>query len=325
MALTPVQLGTAAIAKDIVKADKAACKPFGPCGVGKAALYIGTYFIDRYYYIALDSVQRVFKRVAMSRGGFSGHGVFGAIPYLVVQYDNDSEKQCAFKHEEDVDALLGYMAQVRPSIPIHSEEAERRLAEKAREEEARYLKEMTPQAQSAREALEDAKTFLAGYPSARALRINQHTNPAHKWIALAIVLAGLIAAIYGILAWRRHEGFGMYFTLLGLAVVFLFSGTQVIPTMKNNRRAVTRAWADAQNALANVLPERFPLPARYAHPIVLDRMIRVLREGRAQSADEALSVVKTDLMALTSDVQVSQEEYDEVVAVKPMFLVSDYQ
>lgn len=121
MALTPVQLGTAAIAKDTIKADKAACKPFGPCGVGKAALYIGTYFIDRYYYIALDSVQRVFKRVAMSRGGFSGHGVFGAIPYLVVQYDNGSEKQCAFKHEEDVDALLGYMAQVRPSIPIHSE------------------------------------------------------------------------------------------------------------------------------------------------------------------------------------------------------------
>ena len=117
----------------------------------------------------------------------------------------------------------------------------------------------------------------------------------------------------------------MYFTLLGLAVVFLFSGTQVIPTMKNNRRAVTQAWADAQNALANVLPERFPLPARYAHPIVLDRMIRVLRDGRAQSADEALSVVKTDLKALTSDVQVSQEEYDEVVAVKPMFLVSDYQ
>ena len=91
MALTPVQLGTAAIAKDTIKADKAACKPFGPCGVGKAALYIGTYFIDRYYYIALDSVQRVFKRVAMSRGGFSGHGVFGAIPYLVVQYDNGSE------------------------------------------------------------------------------------------------------------------------------------------------------------------------------------------------------------------------------------------
>ena len=68
----------------------------------------------------------------------------------------------------------------------------------------------------------------------------------------------------------------------------------------------------------------FPLPARYAHPVVLTRMIRVLREGRAQTADEALDVVKRDLKALTADVQVEQWEYDEVVAVKPMFLLSDY-
>ena len=144
-------------------------------------------------------------------------------------------------------------------------------------------------------------------------------------MALAIVLAGLIAAVYGVIAWRRQEGFGMYFTLLGLAVVFLFSGTQVIPTMKNNKRAVTAAWEQAQKDMAGVLPEHFPLPARYAHPVVLDRMIRVLREGRAQSIEEALTVVKADLKALNADVQVSQEEYDEVVAIKPMFLVSDYE
>ena len=90
----------------------------------------------------------------------------------------------------------------------------------------------------------------------------------------------------------------MYFTLLGLAVVFLFSGTQVIPTMKNNKRAVTAAWEQAQKDMAGVLPEHFPLPARYAHPVVLDRMIRVLREGRAQNAEEALAVVKADLKAL---------------------------
>ena len=77
--------------------------------------------------------------------------------------------------------------------------------------------------------------------------------------------------------------------------------------------------------MAGVLPEHFPLPARYAHPVVLDRMIRVLREGRAQSIEEALTVVKADLKALNADVQVSQEEYDEVVAIKPMFLVSDYE
>ena len=212
-------------------------------------------------------------------------------------------------------------------------DAEQRLARKAQEEAVRYLDVLTPEAQAAREKLEKARTFLAGYPkltdrlstAAKAKRVNEHTNPAHKWVALAIVLAGLIAAVYGVIAWRRQEGFGMYFTLLGLAVVFLFSGTQVIPTMRNNKRAVAAAWEQAQKDVAGVLPEHFPLPARYAHPVVLDRMIRVLREGRAQSAEEALAVVKADLKALNADVQVSQEEYDEVVAIKPMFLVSNYE
>ena len=53
--------------------------------------------------------------------------------------------------------------------------------------------------------------------------------------------------------------------------------------------------------------------------------MRILREGRAQSADEALDVLKADLKALTADVQVEQEEYDEVVVIKPLFLVIDYQ
>ena len=133
--------------------------------------------------------------------------------------------------------------------------------------------------------------------------------------------AGTVAAFVGVVL----LDYVLAFTLLGLAVVFLFSGTQVIPTMKNNKRAVTAAWEQAQKDMAGVLPEHFPLPARYAHPVVLDRMIRVLREGRAQSAEEALAVVKADLKALNADVQVSQEEYDEVVAIKPMFLVSDYE
>ena len=40
---------------------------------------------------------------------------------------------------------------------------------------------------------------------------------------------------------------------------------------------------------------------------------------------EALAQVKEDLKALTADVQVEQEEHDEVVAIKPMFLLQDYQ
>ena len=67
------------------------------------------------------------------------------------------------------------------------------------------------------------------------------------------------------------------------------------------------------------------VPARYAHPIVLERMIRVIREGRAETAGDAFDLVKADLKALNADVSVSQKEYDEVVEIKPMFLNNDYE
>ena len=45
---------------------------------------------------------------------------------------------------------------------------------------------------------------------------------------------------------------------------------------------------------------------------------------RGLHARAAASFVKT-IDGLNADVQVSQEEYDEVVAIKPMFLNADYQ
>ena len=198
----------------------------------------------------------------------------------------------------------------------------------------RVFKELTPQAQAERERLEQARTFLEDHTNltrrlsqaAKAKRVNDRSNPSYKWVALAIVIAGLIALVYGVVSMiRGTNSVGIYFALFGLAAVFLFSGAHVLPTARNNKTALTREWEQAQADLAAVLPKDFPLPARYAHPVVLTRMIRVLREGRAQTADEALDVVKRDLKALTADVQVEQWEYDEVVAVKPMFLLSDYQ
>ena len=329
----PVRLGETAIEKETLAADKKSCKRFGPCGVGKEALYLNSYFIDRRFYVALSSVRRVFKRVAMSQGGFSGKGAFGSIPYLVVQYDGGKEKQCTFKREEDVDEMLACIGAAHPEIPTLSVGGEQRLQAKAEQEAKRYCKELSPQALSARETLEQAETFLSGYPemtktlalAAKAKRINEHTNPAYRWVALAIVLAGAAALVYGIISWRRGGDFGVYFALFGFAAVFFFSGAHVLPTAKNNRHAVNRAWEQALEAMENVLPEKFPLPARYAHPIVARRMVRILREGRAQSAEEALDVLKADLKALTADVQVDQEEHDEVVVIKPLFLVSDYQ
>ena len=69
----------------------------------------------------------------------------------------------------------------------------------------------------------------------------------------------------------------------------------------------------------------FPVPAYYAHSIVLKRMTEILKEGRAENLESALQVLKLDLKALNSNVVVEQEEYDEVVAIKSMFLVMDYK
>lgn len=331
---TPVKLGNTTLPPEVLKADKKSCKRYGPCGVGEQALYLNSFFIDRRYYVALESVRRVFKRVAMSKGGFTGKGAFGSIPYLVVEYDDGAQKQCNFKHEADVDNLLAYLAKICPDLPLQSQKVERHMAQQQAQEARRYLKELTPQAQSEKERLEQARAFLEDHTNltrrlsqaAKAKRVNDRSNPSYKWVALAIVIAGVAALVYGIITMvRGTSSLGIYFALFGFAAVFLFSGAHVLPTARNNKTALSREWEQAQADLAAVLPKDFPLPARYAHPAVLTRMIRVLREGRAQTADQALEVVKQDLKALTADVQVEQWEYDEVVAIKPMFLLSDYQ
>ena len=309
MIFTPKQLGSTALDKATLSVDKKFCKRFGPCGVGDEAISLNSFFFDRVYYAALKSVKRIFKRVAMSKGGFSGKGVFGAIPYLVVELDDGTVKQCNFKYEQDVDLLLAHISKIRPDLPTHSLEAEKRLKEKQAAMEAKFLKELTP-------ALSVA---------AKRKRSSDRTRPAYRWVALAIIVGGIVCGIYGIYELVNRDTTGLYFTLLGLAAAFLFSGTQVIPTAKNNKKAVTAAWDASISDMEAILPGDFPLPARYAHPIVLDRMIRVLREGRAQSAKEALAVVKEDLKKLNADVQVEQEEYDEVVAIKPMFLLQEYK
>ena len=326
-------LSRSQLPKETLSADKKACRRFGPCGVGERALYLNSFWFDRCCYVPIDAVRRVFKRVAMSQGGFTGKGAFGTIPYLVVEYDDGQEKQCTFKKEEDVDLLLAHLAAVHPEIPGLSRDGERRLAEKAAKEARRYVKELTPQAEKARQELEQAKATLQKKPeltaklsaAAKAKRIDDRSNHAYRWVAMAIMLAGFVALIYGIRSLVQKDSSGLYFLLLGLAAIFLFSGLHVFPTAKNNRKAIEKDWLDSIAAMEKALPIGFPVPACYAHPIVLDRMIRVIREGRAQTAPEALAQVKEDLKALTADVQVEQEEHDEVVAIKPMFLLQDYR
>ena len=135
MIFAPARLGSVTLDNGTLAADKKGCRRFGPCGVGEKALYLNSFFIDRHYYVALSSVRRVFKRVAMSKGGFTGKGAFGSIPYLVVEYDG-GEKQCNFKHEEDVDNLLACLSKLCPDLPLQSRKVEQHMAQQRAENDA---------------------------------------------------------------------------------------------------------------------------------------------------------------------------------------------
>lgn len=336
MIFKPQRLGSTALREEELVSDKKACRKFGPCGVGKKAIYLNSFYIDRQYYVPISSVSRIFKRVAMSKGGFTGKGVFGSLPYLVVEYDDGREKQCNFKHEEDVDRLIAYIEQEFPDIPVHSAEAQRKLDEKARRLALKQQeRDISDEARADIAMLEKAEKYLHGKSdlylnlsqSAKKKRVYERSNPAYKWVALAITIMGVAAFVYGIYAMAAHAGLGVYFLLFGLAAIFLFSGASVLPTSHNNRRYIEGRLLKAVDDMESYIKKYpdFPVPACYAHPVVLKRMQEILREGRADTIPEALRILKEDLKALNSSVVVEQEEYDEVVAIKPMFLVMDYK
>ena len=333
--IRPQRLGEVSLSKEELLNDKKNCRKFGPCGVGEKAVYLNSFYIDRKYYIPISSIQRIFKRIAMSKGGFTGKGVFGTLSYLVVVYENGKEKQCNFKHEEDVDRLLAYIEEEFPDIPVHSLAAEQKLAEKKRWlEEKKREKKVSEETKVNLSKLEQAEKYLKNQSdlymnlslAAKKKRTYDRSNPTYKWVALAIVIMGVAAFVYGIYALTTHAGFGMYFLLFGLAAIFLFAGANVLPTSKNNRKYIENQLSGAIEQMEEYIrkyPE-FPIPAHYAHPIVLQRMQEIMREERAKTIPEALQVLKSDLKALNSDVVVEKEEYDEIVAIKPMFLVMDY-
>ena len=99
---------------------------------GQKSLYLNSFYIDRRYYLPYTSITRVFKRVAMSAGGFTGKGMFASMAYLVVEYDGGKQKQCNFKDERDVDALLELLAKQQPQIRLLSAAGEQALQKRPR-------------------------------------------------------------------------------------------------------------------------------------------------------------------------------------------------
>ena len=338
MLFHPAQLGLAHLDKATLEADKKACKKIGPCGVGKKALYLNSFYIDRRYYLPYGSISRVFKRVAMSSGGFTGKGMFASMAYLVVEYDGGKQKQCNFKDERDVDKLLEVLAKEQPQIPLLSEAGEQALQKKEAEKAARKLPELTDEAKHSVTVLRKAKEYLEEKPelaeelsaAERRKRAQLQSKPVYRYVALAIFVFGIVSAAYGLYAVTNHVGnYGIYFALFGFAAIFLFSSYNMLPTARNNNNAIMKRADKAEAAMAEYVKHypngAFPVSSCYAHPIVLKQMTDAIEEGRAVTVPEALEAVKARLKSLNADVQVEQEEYDEVVAIKAMFLNHDYQ
>ena len=338
MIFRPAQLGMAKLDRLELEQDKKACRKIGPCGVGKKALYLNSFYIDRRYYLPYGSISRVFKRVAMSSGGFTGKGMFASMAYLVVEYDGGKQKQCNFKYEQDVDKILEVLAKEQPQIPLLSEAGEQALQKKEAEKAARKLPELTDEAKHSVTVLRKAKEYLEEKPelaeelsaAERRKRAQLQSKPVYRYVALAIFVFGIVSAAYGLYAVTNHVGnYGIYFALFGFAAIFLFSSYNMLPTARNNNNAIMKRADKAEAAMAEYVKHypngAFPVPSCYAHPIVLKQMTDAIEEGRAVTVPEALDAVEKRLQALNADVQVDQEEYDEVVVIKAMFLNHDYQ
>ena len=338
MIFRPAQLGMAKLDRLELEQDKKACRKIGPCGVGKKALYLNSFYIDRRYYLPYGSISRVFKRVAMSSGGFTGKGMFASMAYLVVEYDGGKQKQCNFKDERDVDKLLEVLAKEQPQIPLLSEAGEQALQKKEAEKAARKLPELTDEAKHSISMLKKAKEYLEEKPelaeelsaAERRKRAQLQSKPVYRYVALAIFVFGIVSAAYGLYAVTNHVGnYGIYFALFGFAAIFLFSSYNMLPTARNNNNAIMKRADKAETAMAEYVKHypngAFPVPSCYAHPIVLKQMTDAIEEGRAVTVPEALDAVEARLKSLNADVQVEQEEYDEVVVIKAMFLNHDYQ
>ena len=112
-------LSSAKLERAVLKQDKACVVGYGPCGLGKTAVYCGSIGLLRgLWYIPLVRVQRVYKRLAVTKGFFvAERRIFGTIPYFVICYDNGKTKVCRFKYERELDEMLDAFRK-RTKIPV---------------------------------------------------------------------------------------------------------------------------------------------------------------------------------------------------------------
>ena len=318
--------------KDILKKDKREALRIGAIGIGEKALYLNSFYIDRMYYIPIEAVERVYKRVAMSKGGFSGKGIFASLSYLVVEYDGGKEKACLIRKEWRVDEALSEIRKRFPAIPTMSKRAEEKLRAEEAEEKAKLLPKLSEEAEGALSEIEKAEVILLRREDlyqnlavqAKRERMVQSTNPYYGHFALLLFLGAVLCLFSAFFLYKNGEQ-SLAIVLLGFALMLLMMGLRVRPTGKNNREAVKKEYEESIRKMKDYLPGDFPLPPQYAHPLCLEWMRQSILEGKATTVREAYFLLKKELKELDSTKQVSQKVYDRIVVIKPMFLAAEYQ
>lgn len=331
----PQPLSRVTIDPEIIRKDRRSCKKYDQCGLGEKAVYIGGALTPRKFYVPYAQVTHVYKRVAVSKG--SGKAFLTPILYLVVRYDDGKEKQCSFRYLNDADDMLTELEHTHPEISLKKPGSEAKEREKA--ERRKKLDEVVLEGDARRAVrkLETAKDYLNKRPGlcqdliarARIKRSCDLIRPGWQALAGGILVAGICCIVGAILGLRAglSKMAAIMLILIGAAAILMMINSKILPTPGRNRRAAEKAWEKVLGSMQHHINgcPGFPLPACYAHPIVCDRMIRILKEQRASDLDGALDVLKEDLKQMDHTVQLDREDYDEVIRIKPLFLVMNYQ
>ena len=104
MYIPPKSLSEQKLPPEKLRPDRTCCTEYEDFGLGDEALYLEKFAIPRMAYIPLVAIERVYKRLAVSKGFYEGK-MYGTLCYLVVCYDGQ-QKAFRFTHEENLDALL---------------------------------------------------------------------------------------------------------------------------------------------------------------------------------------------------------------------------
>lgn len=116
MYIPPKALSVKALPPEILRPDRVCCTHYEDFGLGDKALYVGMFGFSRVGYIPLSAIERVYKRLGVTKGFFENGKIYGTLCYLVICFDG-KQKAYRFTHEENLNALLDAFRE-NTNIPV---------------------------------------------------------------------------------------------------------------------------------------------------------------------------------------------------------------